>query len=1186
MNAVFNFTRIFLVLGIALLSSNGHTQPVYPFNIEPVITDFGLPKKLKNQRFTDLTFDHEGRLFLVSQNLIAVFNGSSWNYIYFQSTPLLAFDPAGKAWIIHENEIGILESDSLPTLRFSPLRPSGIEQAPPLTEVKQFISSHDKLLLNFGKSIFMLQNGGLQKINQNFRDVEIYALKNQTLLADSASWYTLTEGITRTTDFLALGADLAFFDHPNGTLCYNPASSQLIVFDRNNENPVKWDQPLQGIRSGIFIEELKAYCFFLASGKIVLRDANGTILSVSDAKTVLSDEPILKTLRSEYGYVWVLQERSLSRITSPSDYQRLTIPGDIQRINDFSFQNAAIYIGSSQGLFEFTGNRVERISNEAVQKMLETPAGLCYLTNNKVSLLTENHSLKSFGLQGLDMTRDQKSNALLVRTVNEYYLFQTDPNELTNPAIIPAPDNAGVFCIDNKIIYQVTQRELVLISAETQMREILPLPAGLNGLDLIKILQHNGKILLLCPEQIFELSDKTIVPLDWPEKDPVYPEFIDLISAGNSLAVLRKDPDGGADLLIKSGSAQIIRKLNAPLPANNFYPQVKILGDSICLYSAGHQIYVSRLKGAEYHKTYTAIINSIFTEKQNSAGCIKNQRSFLPGKDQIRRFPLTQNNLRIKASPTDYTLSDYRYQYTLVGRDSSWSEWSKGHEISISGLKQGEFLLKIRFLNSEGVISRPAKLTFMVQPSLYTSWWAFILYLISLLIIFFILYKSYLYRKHRPLIPENPEYSNKPGGVPPVQEEYQHYLDEGPVPEQEPGRQSKWDKYEMTTVLFSDIQGFTKIAEMMNPELLIDELDKFFFHFDSVVEKYNIEKIKTIGDAYMAAGGIPRKNSTNPIEVVLAALEMQQYMKHLKKSKTDIWDLRIGIHSGPVIAGIIGHKKRSYDIWGDTVNTASRMESSGEAGKVNISGVTYMLVKDYFLCEYRGKLPVKYKGNIDMYFVKGLRPELSINLGTMPNRRFFLKLQLLRLQDLEHNIFPMLEQQLQESAAFHNPEYAKHLYHHAGILGMAENLDMEEALLVRTAAILMFTGRIHTFRNFENKSAEIAGEILPEYQYSQKQVQEIKTLLLSSKLPMEPRNHLERIMCDLKMEYLGRVDYPDLIRRLYKEMSTNLDNFDPTDWKNEQLQILNNFAYYTPGARRLREIPPEEQMQRFNTLDW
>ena len=214
-------------------------------------------------------------------------------------------------------------------------------------------------------------------------------------------------------------------------------------------------------------------------------------------------------------------------------------------------------------------------------------------------------------------------------------------------------------------------------------------------------------------------------------------------------------------------------------------------------------------------------------------------------------------------------------------------------------------------------------------------------------------------------------------------------------------------KYNFVTVLFSDIQGFTRIAEEMNPEILIDELDKFFFHFDSVVEKYGIEKIKTIGDAYMCAGGIPEKNRTNPVEVILAALEMKAYMKRLKETSElegmKFWDIRIGIHTGTVVAGVVGQKKLSYDIWGDTVNTASRMESSGEAGKINISGTTYEFVKEFFTCEYRGKMPVKYKGELEMYFVNGIIPELCDENGG-PNRKFIIKMQMIKLQDIEEMV--------------------------------------------------------------------------------------------------------------------------------------------------------------------------------------
>jgi class 3 adenylate cyclase len=179
--------------------------------------------------------------------------------------------------------------------------------------------------------------------------------------------------------------------------------------------------------------------------------------------------------------------------------------------------------------------------------------------------------------------------------------------------------------------------------------------------------------------------------------------------------------------------------------------------------------------------------------------------------------------------------------------------------------------------------------------------------------------------------------------------------------------------YDMATVLFTDFKGFTQISEKLTPEQIIHELDYCFLKFDEIIEKYNVEKIKTIGDAYMCAGGIPIPNRTNALDVVKAGLEMKEFMEQFKAEKQAkgeaVWELRIGIHTGPLVAGVIGKNKFAYDIWGDTVNIASRMESSGEVGKVNISETTYELVKSHFQCTHRGKIAAKNKGEIDMYFV-------------------------------------------------------------------------------------------------------------------------------------------------------------------------------------------------------------------------
>jgi len=181
-------------------------------------------------------------------------------------------------------------------------------------------------------------------------------------------------------------------------------------------------------------------------------------------------------------------------------------------------------------------------------------------------------------------------------------------------------------------------------------------------------------------------------------------------------------------------------------------------------------------------------------------------------------------------------------------------------------------------------------------------------------------------------------------------------------------------KYEQVSVVFADIRGFTSIAETLTPVNLVNQLDEIFGAFDNITVKYGMEKIKTIGDAYMCASGLPKADNENAVKAVKAALDMQHFIKEfgLANKIQDLpqYQIRIGIHTGPLVAGVVGLKKFAYDIWGDTVNLASQMERHSEPGKINISGATYNLVKDFFVCTYRGKIEAKSKGEVDMYFVE------------------------------------------------------------------------------------------------------------------------------------------------------------------------------------------------------------------------
>lgn len=395
----------------------------------------------------------------------------------------------------------------------------------------------------------------------------------------------------------------------------------------------------------------------------------------------------------------------------------------------------------------------------------------------------------------------------------------------------------------------------------------------------------------------------------------------------------------------------------------------------------------------------------------------------------------------------------------------------------------------------------------------------------------------------------------------------------------------KSKRYKMVTVLFSDVSGFSKLTSKDNPDKLVDDLDKFFYKFDQTVKKYNIQKIKTVGDTYMCAGGIPKKNRTNPIEVVLAALEMEHYIEGLKSKYPDsdnrIWGLRIGIHTGPVFAGKEGLKKNSYDIWGETVNIASRMESSGEIGRINISGNTYELIRDYFICNYHGKMPVKYRGDVDMYFIEGFRPNLSVKeQGFVPNADFYTKLAFIRFDDLEDEVMDLLEKQLPKNLAYHDVKHTIDVVTQVELIGRQEKVRESEMLLLKTAALFHDAGFTRGYKDHELLGIQIAREMLPRFHYNPEQIEAISDLIYATKLPPEPKNKLEMIICDADLDYLGRADFIPVSETLFKELvEFKFIEDDYDKWNQIQIKFIESHQYFTDTAKRLRDVNKKKQLE-------
>jgi adenylate cyclase len=395
-------------------------------------------------------------------------------------------------------------------------------------------------------------------------------------------------------------------------------------------------------------------------------------------------------------------------------------------------------------------------------------------------------------------------------------------------------------------------------------------------------------------------------------------------------------------------------------------------------------------------------------------------------------------------------------------------------------------------------------------------------------------------------------------------------------------------KFNMATVLFADIRGFSKLVDGMNSSAVIDELDEILVEFDAIVSRFKIEKIKTIGDTFMCAGGIPVRNITNPIDVVMAAMEMSHFLENYEKNKRGadrIWELKIGIHTGPVTAAISGKKKVSYDIKGDTVNTASRVEAVSNYGSILISIMTYELVKEFFECEYFGKLPVKYKGDLQIYRVNGLKSEFSQNSeGIIPNDAFRIKFGLIQFTDIQEFILDRLERELPENLFYHNVKHTVDVVTEVELIGWGEGCSDEEILLLKTAGLFHDAGHTIGYDNHEFFGTRIAREMLPKYNYSPEQIERICSIIMATKLPPRPSDLLESIICDSDLDYLGRSDFIPVSNTLYEELKAQNKMKSLNDWNKLQVKFISGHQYFTKTARSLREVNKQLQIERIQSL--
>jgi ligand-binding sensor domain-containing protein/class 3 adenylate cyclase/predicted metal-dependent HD superfamily phosphohydrolase len=548
-----------------------------------------------------------------------------------------------------------------------------------------------------------------------------------------------------------------------------------------------------------------------------------------------------------------------------------------------------------------------------------------------------------------------------------------------------------------------------------------------------------------------------------------------------------------------------------------------------------------------------------------------------------------------------------KYAYKMVGFNEDWVVTENQRFAQYTNLDAGEYTFIVKGSNSDGVWSENvAAINIIITPPFWNTWLFRIIAVLVVIGMFFIVYfiritqikqqnealEKQVQERTAEVINQKEKIEQQKNLLQIEKEKTEklllNILPQETVDELKTKGKASARNYRNATVMFTDFVGFTQISEKLRPQELVEKLDAYFIKFDEIIAQHNIEKIKTIGDSYMCAGGVPIRNRSNPIDVVLAGLKIQAYIQELinnAKPGEEPWKIRIGINSGDLIAGVVGIKRFAYDIWGDTVNVASRMEMSGEIGKVNISGSTYEKVKEFFDCTYRGKIEAKNKGEIDMYFVERIKPELSQDeLGTEPNDMFweYVNLQLyssLNYKKAEKFIIKTLEDGLSPDLHYHNINHMKDVCASVERIAKAEGIKGEDLFLLKTAALYHDAGFVHQYAANEPIGAKMAEETLLDYGYSEEQIQTVQRLILATKVPHNPADHLEQIICDADLDYLGRDDFYPISDGLRKEFLAHGVIQGNKSWDELQIKFLSMHKYFTMYSINNRQPNKQKRLE-------
>ncbi len=1204
---------------------------------QPLIKNFTVKEYgLDSQNFS-VTQDDNGVMYFGNLSGVLRYDELNWELINVHGWPFITCNDSGVVYVGSFNNFGYIGIDENGDDKYFSLKNKFIDKSD-FGVVTNIVAFKDNVFFETGKRLYHYYSNYVFLIDTNKTAYSVFRAKDKLFVNHS------TRGLLLFKDNQMMDLPMGKFFAGKDIVDILPMGDNVIIKLKNELGFLKYDfkrivpfhtkadEFLQNntYTSGQVLSD-GSYALGTNTDGIVFVDKDGNILLHINKLKGLNDNGVYSLFVDKSNNLWAVLRNGISRIEYPSAFTYFSancgVDGGviaIKRIND------KLYIGTLSGLFLFnrkdsTSITISCTNKKAFSKM-GSSLGIVYNIfkfKDKILAVSDNGLYEINGLDAkkvlnipLRVAKMSKLNPdfiyiggdfgfSCIEYSNGQYKNLGKLSAIKNRIRTFASDNSGnIWCGTNNYgVFRVSEKASFesnwhvehfssdLFSDKRNVWvDVIESSKGVIFSSEFGLYRYNNETSEFYPDTILGIntlnSSKWLYPI-------VEDKRKDMIVCRGSNETFEKEILFGS---FNADSSSYKWKSNPFRKIDDFSVEAFLSDEPSVLWIGGPDGLI-RFDASLLSKDtvqLTTLISKL-TLGDDSIIRISPNKDYLKKKNKIF-IEYDFNKLKFSfVCPAFMGEKAIEYKIFLKNFDDDWSEWSLNKSKEYNLLPPGDYIFMVKARDIYGHESNVAQLAFTIITPFYRTIFAFIVYFI-LLVAFYLMfyrYRSYQIAKDKnkleKIIKERTDELLKE--IERAQGLLLNMLPHQIAQELILKGKTSTKKFELVSVMFSDIQGFTKITEIIKPDVLVKKLDELFLKFDTIIEKHRIEKIKTIGDGYMCAGGIPEKDQANPVSLVLAALEIREYMKEFEfdkeKTKNLNWGLRIGIDSGPVIAGVIGTKKYSYDIWGVTVNTASRLESNGTLNQINISETTYNLIKDYFICEYNGKLSLKTGSQINMYFVKSIKPEFSEDgKGKIANKKFSARIFDLRYNDLYDFMIEKLKTELPQNLYYHNVQHTIDVCKQVEIIGKSEGVSCDEMLLLKTAALFHDSGFTIDFDNHELHGFKLAKEILPHYHYSNSQIEKIGKLIMATRIPPKPKNLLEKIICDADLDYLGRRDFIPVSRNLFMELYERKKIKSVNEWLKTQIKFIEKHTYFTQTALNNRDVNKKQQLDNIKKMDF